>query len=114
MGSTYTTRSTQPPKTNPKSVSILQAPTTANTWYTALNLSGSGYLHYMSMSNAQAIRVTIDGGTAQTLTVSEAYSSGGKFFPYQRIRFYASLKVEFQATTAAQANLHGRVYYSTI
>ena len=115
MGSTYTTRSTQPPKTNPKSVSILQGSTTANAWYTALNLSGSGYLHYVSTSNSLALRVTIDG-TAQTLTVSEVHNVGtSRFFPYQRIRFYTSLKVEFQGVqTNAMGNLRGRVYYSTI
>ena len=45
MGSTYTTLAPEPPKTDPKETYFSKAGAYKNTWYTILDLSGSGYLH---------------------------------------------------------------------
>ncbi len=131
MGSTYTTLSFEPPKTNPKEAYLGQANATQNTWYTILNLSGSGYLHEVRATERVVgvldkptyveIRFTIDGGTAQTsnlddiaLDYAQHFNNNRFELHFQRIRFFTSLKVEMRSTGVLQGTLYGKVYYSQV
>ena len=130
MGSTYTTLSFEPPQTDPKEAYLSQANPTQNTWYTILDLSGSGYLHEARATEQggggnptlyMEIRFTIDGGTAQTSSHDHYVvdrinaSDGGRLeLHFQRVRFFTSLKVEMRSTTVSPGTLHGKAYYSQV
>ncbi len=124
MGSTYTTLAPEPPKTDPKEAYLSQASPFKNTWYTILDLSGSGYLHEVRATSSEPvnteIRCTIDGGTAQIsshdITSLDRIEIGNdtRFeLHFQRVRFFTSLKVEIRATEFIVA-LYGKVYYSQV
>ena len=131
MGNTYTTLSFEPPQTDPKETYLRQMSPTQNTWYTILDLSGSGYLHEVrcteNLSGVYSvdmeIRFTIDGGTAQISSFDYEYldrievtvsTKVRRELRFQRVRFFTSLKVEMRSIKAAPGTLHGKVYYSQV
>ena len=129
MGSTYTTLSLEPPRTDPKEAFLSQVSPTQNTWYPILDLSGSGYLHEVRVGDSSGntgkleIRFTIDGGTAQTSSHDNnivdkipTFSSGyGRLeLNFQRVRFFTFLKVEMRSTSGSPGTLYGKAYYSQV
>lgn len=132
--------------TKPRNAYLAQATPVANTYYTLLTIaSGKGILskvilgHYGTSTwydNSQVtIRITVDGGTAQTFTGSSSnggylrgfpqgnYSaSGANVYPVALYNlgfqsptyFYQSLLVEIMTTTTSSGTLYGTCDYSLV
>lgn len=99
-----------------QTVDYINADPVNNTWYTALDVTGSGCLHsvyFPAMSSqAQELRVTVDGA-AYTWTEQNTYARDNPFM--HRLKFDSSLKVEARITSGDNYSGTMRVHidYST-
>ena len=115
----------KPPVGDPKDAFLTQASPVQNTWYTVLNLSGSGFLTEVrgaedtSGTNTE-FRFTIDGGTAQTFVQTNANieavlansTAETRYVPAVRARFDSSLLVECRTIIASVSQLQAVCYYT--
>ena len=115
--------------TKPRVAALEQSSAVSATYYTVLDISGSGKLTYAGMNIYSAtsiaylnIRITIDGVTQNLdapnpATVGYFPSSGTnatKFDYLADISFFNSLKVEIMQDSGSPLTIYGIVYYSLI